>query len=403
MESLHLGTQPQQPTSAERADRETATARGDPRLSRNTILLGDVRERLAELPASSVDSVITSPPYFGVRNYGHDQQLGAEADVEGWVADLRAVCREVARVLRPTGSLWLNLGDGYSRRAAEGAAMKSLLLGPSRVALGLLQDGWILRNQVVWAKSNPMPTSVTDRLSCTYEVVYFFTRSRSYYFDLDAIRVPLRTTRRQTTSDAGRSYPPVGVGAPNRQGWTHNDNQGLSRMKAGGLAGHPLGKNPGDVWTLPTAGFRGGHFAAFPGSLVERPLLATCPERVCSSCGRSWQRELERRQGRLLAVGQMQPTCRCEAEGLPGIVLDPFMGTGTTALVAEEYGRDWVGIELNPAYVAMAEERLAAARVERMKETADAPRQPNGTNNGATKDLPTPVARASPGSGRRAA
>jgi site-specific DNA-methyltransferase (adenine-specific) len=411
MESLYLGTEPQQPTSAERADREMATARGEPRLPRNAILLGDVRKRLAGLPASSVDCVITSPPYFGVRNYDHEQQLGTEADVDGWVDELRAVCREVARVLRPTGSLWLNLGDGYSRRTAEGASSKSLLLGPSRVALALLADGWILRNQVVWAKSNPMPTSVADRLSCTYEVVYFFTRSRFYHFDLDAIRVPLRTTRRQTTSDASRTYPPSGAGAPNRQGWTHNDNQGLSRMKAGGRAGHPLGKNPGDVWTLPTAGFRGGHFAAFPRALVERPLLATCPERVCSVCGRAWQRELERREGRLLAVGELQPTCRCEAEGLPGVVLDPFMGTGTTALVAEEHGRDWVGIELNPGYVGLAEERLAVARVERgKKEAADAVRQPEGTSKGAGEKereaqggQSMPAARASPGSGRRAA
>jgi len=356
-------------------------------LPRNTILLGDVRERLAELPASSVDCVITSPPYFGVRNYGHDQQLGAEVDADGWVAELRAVCREVARVLRPTGSLWLNLGDGYSRRAGEGAAMKSLLLGPSRVALALLADGWIVRNQVVWAKSNAMPSSVTDRLSCSYEVVYFLTRSRFYYFDLDAIRVPLRTTRRQTTSDASRTYPPVGVGASHRQGWTHNDNQGLSRMKAGGLAGHPLGKNPGDLWTLPTAGFRGGHFAAFPRSLVERPLLATCPERVCSSCGRAWERERRRRHGRLLAVGVLRPTCGCEAEALPGVVLDPFMGTGTTALVAEEHGRDWMGIELNREYVGMAEERLRAARAKR-----------EAKGNGIRA-----AARASPGSSRRAA
>lgn len=114
-------------------------------------------------------------------------------------------------------------------------------------------------------------------------------------------------------------------------------------MKASGLAGHPLGKNPGDVWTLPTAGFRGGHFAAFPLTLAERPLLATCPEWVCSSCGRAWQRELVRRYRRLLALGRLQPTCQCEAEGVPGLVLDPFMGTGTTALATEKHGRDWLG------------------------------------------------------------
>jgi DNA modification methylase len=331
-------------------------------LPRNTILVGDVRERLRELPGSSVDCIITSPPYYATRNYDHEQQIGTEPDVNGWVAELRAICQELARALRPTGSLWLNLGDGYSRRPAEGATRKSLLLGPSRVALALIADGWILRNQVVWAKSNPMPSSVADRLSTTHEVIYFFTLSRSYFFDLDAIRQPLVTTRRQYTSDPKRIYPPVGSGAPNRQAWAYNDNQGLSRLKASGLAGHPLGKNPGDVWTLPTAGYRGAHFAAFPLKLVERPLLASCPERVCTRCGRAWQRGLKRHGERILAVGELQPQCQCGAESRPGVVLDPFMGTGTTALAAEKHDRDWVGIELNTRYVAMAEERLAAAR-----------------------------------------
>ncbi|MEV6831203.1 site-specific DNA-methyltransferase [Amycolatopsis sp. NPDC051102] len=309
-----------------------------------------------------MDTIITSPPYFGVRNYGHEQQLGAESDVDGWVNGLRLVARELARVLRPTGSLWLNLGDSYSRRPAEGAATKSLLLGPSRVALALVRDGWTLRNEVIWAKTNPMPSSVADRLTTTHERVYFFTRSPRYYFDLDPIRQPLVTGKRQSPSDAPRSYPPAGIGAANRKGWTLNDNRGLSRLKSSGLSGHPLGKNPGDVWSLPTAGFRGGHFAAFPLSLAERPLLATCPERVCASCGVPWHRALERRDGRLLAVGDLESTCVCGADGVPGMVLDPFMGTGTTALVAEKHGRDWIGVELNPAYAEMSMERIAAAR-----------------------------------------
>lgn len=333
-------------------------------LPRNTILIGDVRKRLAELPAASVDTIITSPPYFGVRNYGHEQQLGAEPDVNGWVSELRLVARELARVLRPAGSLWLNLGDSYSRRPAEGAAPKSLLLGPARLALGLVHDGWTLRNEVIWAKTNPMPSSVTDRLTTTHELIYFFTRSSRYYFNLDPIRRPLLTGKQQPSS-APRSYPPAGIGAANRKGWTLNNNRGLVRLKASGVSGHPLGKNPGDIWSLPTAGFRGGHFAAFPLGLAERPLLATCPERVCTACGQPWQRELRRRDGRLLAVGELGSTCICSADGVPGIALDPFMGTGTTALAAEKHGRDWIGIELNPKYAAMAEERLRAERAKR--------------------------------------
>ncbi len=334
-------------------------------LPRNTILIGDVRDRLAELPASSVDTVITSPPYFGVRDYGHDQQLGAEPDVDGWVNGLRDVSRELARVLRPTGSLWLNLGDSFSRRSPEGAPTKSLLLGPSRVALALVRDGWTLRNQIIWAKSNPMPSSVADRLTTTHELIYFFTRSPHYYFNLDPIRQPLLTAQRQSASMSARSYPPAGIGAANRKGWTLNDNRGLTGLKASGLAGHPLGKNPGDVWTLPTAGFRGGHFAAFPLAIAERPLLAACPERACSTCGAAWQRALTRQHGRLLALGELEPTCRCGTEGVPGVVLDPFMGTGTTALAAEKHGRDWLGIELNPEYAAMAEDRLRTQRAKR--------------------------------------
>jgi DNA modification methylase len=331
-------------------------------LPRNTILIGDVRDRLAELPASSVDTIITSPPYFGVRNYGHDQQLGAESDVDGWVRSLRDIAREFARILRPTGSLWLNLGDSYARRPTEGAPVKSLLLGPSRVALALIRDGWVLRNQVIWAKSNPMPSSVGDRLTTTHELIYFFTRSRSYYFNLDAIRQPLVTAKAQAARETARIYPPPSAGATSRPGWKLNDNRGLGRLKASGVAGHPLGKNPGDVWTLPTAGFRGGHFAAYPASLVERPLLATTPERVCPVCGAPWQHELERRDGRLLAVGALQPSCTHDAAGVPGVVLDPFMGTGTTALVAEKHGRDWLGIELNPGYADMAQQRIEAQR-----------------------------------------
>lgn len=335
-------------------------------LPRNAILIGDVRDHLTELPDASVDTVITSPPYFGVRNYGHEQQLGAEQDVYEWVHNLRLVTRELTRVLRPAGSLWLNLGDSYSRRATEGAAPKSLLLGPSRLALALVHDGWTLRNEVIWVKTNPMPSSVTDRLTTTHELIYFFTRSLRYYFDLDPIRRPL-VTGKQNPSSAPRTYPPAGIGAANRKGWTLNNNRGLSHLKASGVAGHPLGKNPGDVWSLPTAGFRGGHFAAFPLSLAERAVLATCPKRVCSTCGQPWHRALERRDGRLLATGELEPTCMCGADHTPGIVLDPFMGTGTTALAAEKHGRDWLGIELNPTYAAMAEARIAAARAKRCR------------------------------------
>jgi site-specific DNA-methyltransferase (adenine-specific) len=334
-------------------------------LPSRTILLGDARERLAEIPSSSIDCVITSPPYFGLRNYGHEQQLGAEGNIGGWVDGLRAVCCELARVLKPSGSLWLNVGDSYSNHPREGAPPRSLLLGPQRLALGLVADGWLMRNQVVWAKTNPMPCSVANRLSYTHEILYFLVRSPRYFFDLDAIRAPFRTTAnaRRTATPV---YPPPEAVPP-----AADPNGGLHRLKTAGLNGHPLGKNPGDVWLLPTASLRGEHFATFPPVLVERPLLATCPERVCASCGQPWVRVAVNRRQLRPRIGELRPGCRCVSVTRPGVVLDPFMGCGTVALVAEQHSRDWVGIELNPVYVALAEERLREWRRRQHTERGD--------------------------------
>src|SRR5262249_4097810 len=148
----------------------------------------------------------------------------------------------------------------------QGAAKKSLLLGPQRLAVALLKDGWLIRNQVVWAKTNPMPSSVADRLSCTYEVVLLLVRSERYFFDLDAIRQPLVTTAKKRPGSASYRYLPDEAIPPDSG---FDDDRGLARLTTEGRAGHPLGKNPGDVWSLPTAGYHGAHFATFPLSLVE--------------------------------------------------------------------------------------------------------------------------------------
>jgi DNA modification methylase len=325
---------------------------------RGHILVGDARERLAELPDASVDCVITSPPYFALRDYGHDDQIGAEAHVERWVDDLVEVCNELRRVLVPHGSLWLDLGDGFARHPREGAKKKSLLLGPERVALRLTDGGWLLRNKVIWAKTNPMPASVTDRLSCTHEVIYFLTKQPRYYFDLHAIREPASTPASRGRP-ARSTYPPPSavpfVGRVPRVDLNH----GLDALKAVGRQSHPLGKNPGDVWSIATASYRGAHFASFPVELVRRPLLATCPEQACTSCGQPWRRAVQAINGRKLATGSLRAGCNCRAPSRPGIVLDAFLGAGTTALAAEQHGRDWIGIELNPDYAALAEKRLA--------------------------------------------
>ena len=349
-------------------------------LARNRVLVGDVRERLGEIPEASIDCVITSPPYFQLRDYGISGQIGLEESVGGWVSELRVALNGLARVLKPTGSIWVNLGDTYSRHANYGAAPKSLLLAPERLLLALAGDGWIVRNKIIWAKTNPMPHAVGDRLSNTYDVVYFLTRSRRYFFDLDSIRLPHRTVR---NGGRGGVYPPELACAPL---WRQRggSNRGLAAQRARGRVGHELGKNPGDVWPIAAASFRGAHFATFPRALVERPLLASCPELICDRCGTAFTRpsrarreergrcQTQRREPRVRRYessysvirerGPLLPNCSCEAPARPGVVLDPFFGAGTVGLVAEQHGRDWIGIELNQAYVSLAQQRLAAAR-----------------------------------------
>jgi hypothetical protein len=208
-----------------------------------------------------------------------------------------------------------------------------------------------------------MPSSVGDRLTNTHEFVYFFTRQPNYYFDLDAIREPAAPGVPTTRRSEAPAYPPreavpsLGGGMSPRV----DLNQGLSGMKAAGRDSHPLGKNPGDVWSIATASYRGAHFATFPIELVRRPLLSTCPERVCTICGQPWQRAPQVIYGRKLATGPLKAAC-VHADWRPGIVLDPFMGSGTVALAAEMHGRDWVGIELNPTYAELARSRLAEWR-----------------------------------------
>ena len=320
----------------------------------NRILIGDAHEQLRILPARSVDCVVTSPPYFQLRNYQHAGQLGLEPTVDGWVENLRGIVAGIERVLVPTGSVWLNLGDRYST-GREGASAKSLLLGPERLALGLIDDGWIVRNKIIWAKRNPLPSPVPDRLSCTWEVIYVLVRQRDYFFDLDAIRVPHTTKKRAASAKRGWSVPTE---------WRVNPsaNSGLDALNAEGRVGHPLGKNPGDVWPLSTASYRGPHHAVFPQALVERPILAGCPEQRCSRCRSPYSRGTIRQLGHLALRGELRASCICAAPAEPGVVLDPFIGSGTTAIAAEQLKRDWLGIELNPDFARLANERISAAR-----------------------------------------
>ena len=290
---------------------------------RNRLHVGDARNLLQQLPRNSVDCVVTSPPYFQLRDYEHPSQIGHEPDVHGWVKSLVAVFDEVHRVLKPDGTVWLNLADTYSRHRRQGAQRKSLLFGPERLLLGLAAHGWVVRNKIVWAKTNPMPHSVRDRLSPTWEYIYLLSKTeKGYWFDLDAIRIPHKTQRQRVSANASHWSGSYG-----------GTNTGLTKMKRTGRVGHRLGKNPGDVWQQAKAANRGAHSATFPERLIETPILAGCPPTTCRRCG--------------------QPTCDHDNPRVPGLVLDPFMGTGTTARVAQRLGRDWVGIDLtNKHFVA---------------------------------------------------
>lgn len=310
-----------------------------------TLYLGDALATLRELPDASVDCCVTSPPYYGLRDYGTPGQYGLEASPAEYVERLRVLFGEVRRVLADDGVLWLNLGDSYSgswgnqghkpdrvdlhvgvrsrdalpqTQSRTGAVKpgapgpKNLLGVPWRVAFALQDDGWTLRNAVIWNKPNAMPESVTDRLSTRYEHVFLFSKSRTYWFALDQIRVD----RSPATVDRYRYAFQTDANAAS----------GTNHLSSGGMMdkANPLGRNPGDVWTIPTQPFVAAHFAVMPIALAERCILAGC------------------RPG--------------------GTVLDPFSGAGTTGLAAGRHGRRYIGIELNRDYLDLSlRTRLAQA------------------------------------------
>ena len=370
----------------------------------NQIHTGDATETLSELPDSSVHMLMTSPPYFGLRDYGVDGQIGLEESLDEYIAELVDVFREVRRVLRPDGSAWLNLGDSYagSGRGSweeptedvkesyvpsdlpernDRLGRKNKMLVPHRVAIALQDDGWIVRNDVTWVKPNPMPSSVKDRLNTTTEQVFHLTPEPDYWYDLDAIREPysesMERRKEYQSKHGGHESDGWGGGSHHQGGGLLDDSQTYKDTM------HPAGKNPGDVFEVTTKPFPEAHFAVYPPELVEKPLKATCPPKVCAACGAPYEREVEREpgeydysdrgddvKGRIQASGTMtepasakhtgwSATCDCDTDATePGIALDPFAGAGTTCLVAKEHGRRFVGIDLNAEYVAMAQQRL---------------------------------------------
>ena len=284
-----------------------------------TLHHGDAQTVLAGMPDGAVDCIATSPPYFGLRDYGVDGQIGAESSPGEYVARMVALFREARRVLSDDGTLWLNLGDSYASgsrtayadtgkatgrtgltRPPSALPGKNLLGIPWRVAFALQDDGWILRNDIIWHKPNAMPESVTDRLSGRHEHVFLLTKSPRYWFDLDAIREPAGDYEGVTWADRKAAGEPLRRGSRPRMGE-------MTQFRAA-----EGGKNPGDVWSIPTVPFPGAHFAVFPPAIPERCILAGCKP--------------------------------------GGTVLDPFSGSGTTGLAAAKHGRRYVGIDLNADY-----------------------------------------------------
>lgn len=296
-----------------------------------TLLLGDALEMLRSLPDGSTDCIVTSPPYYGLRDYGVPGQLGLEETPAAYVDTMRAVFAEARRVLVDDGTLWLNLGDSYysgrgnpgpnsadgknparrgwvrpvDRPGQDWGTPKSLLGIPWRAAFALQDDGWILRNEIVWHKPNAMPESVRDRLSNRHEHLFLLTKSPKYWFDLDAIREPHTAPDRVAGARAFRAR-----------------NVNHHRTGTGTYSGpNARGRNPGDVWSVATRPYPAAHFAVFPIDLPLRCIKAGCKP--------------------------------------GGTVLDPFSGSGTTGAAARQLDRRYVGIDLNPEYHDLAVQRFS--------------------------------------------
>jgi DNA modification methylase len=320
---------------------QTNSPKSSPKIAQyiNRIVCGDALGVLKGLPDDSVDCVVTSPPYWALRDYGVKGQIGLEPSVEEYLEKLMNVFAEIRRVLKPEGTAWINFGDTYANKTKGGQQnkikgnlfdslskrakipplksdgsipAKSLSLIPERFAVKMIEQGWILRNQIIWHKPNVMPQSVKDRFTVDFEKLFFFVKNRRYYFEqqFEPLHDPKRLQRRLLN--------------PNNAHKRHESYWTSKNPVAAEIRRHQMfekGRNKRCVWRIGTTKFSGDHFATYPPRLIETPILAGCPK--------------------------------------DGIVLDPFMGSGTTAVVAKRLGRNFIGIELNPNYAKTARKRAA--------------------------------------------
>lgn len=385
------------------------------------IINGECLEELKKLEEGSIHCCITSPPYYGLRNYANERQIGVEASPYAYIDKLVEVFGEVRRVLRKDGTFWLNIGDSYAgsngngwkqtlaktngayaskenysmrdkfKRNDEGFKSKDLMMMPARLAIALQESGWYLRQDIIWHKPAPMPESVLDRCTRAHEYVFLLSKSAKYFYDADAISEPMETEPH----------------APGNKKVDASRNDKDQMQAVWGMDGT---RNKRSVWSINTSSFTGAHFATFPEELVSPMIMAGTSERgCCSNCGAPWIRIVERKKaeskscpkekaaheargGRGEHTGTVgksgggrvegftktigwEPSCNCNYAHpdspcakddqaqvpyptVPCVVLDPFFGSGTVGLVAKSLDRDYVGIELNPEYVKIAEKRI---------------------------------------------
>ena len=298
-------------------------------LETNIIHVGDNLFHLTNIPDNSVDMCVTSPPYYNLRDYKNSGQIGAENTVKDFVENLCKVFDEIHRILKPTGSCWVNIGDTYDK--------KRLLQVPSRFEIAMCDRGWHLRNEIIWSKPNPQPISSKDRFWGNHEKFFLFVKDvKKYYFNRDAILVPQAEISIRRMFSKNNMSKRKDFNATSKEGFaisSDSQDKHYARMREEmGIDKEfnyeeliKSGKCPTrpefDTWNVPSVTYKGAHFAVYPPELIEKPILSCCPEQ--------------------------------------GIVIDPFMGSGTTGEVAKLNNRKYIGLELNPEYAILANERIS--------------------------------------------
>jgi DNA modification methylase len=378
-----------------------------------TLLQGNCLDKIQELDDNSIDCVVSSPPYFGLRDYGVEGQFGLEETLEEYIEKTVLLFEELRRVLKPQGTVWWNVGDSYNNKPAGNKDLKKssglpntkenlhkrkdniskilvknlkekdLMMIPNRVAIALQDDGWWIRSEIIWHKPNPMPESVKDRPTSCHEKIWLITKNKKYYYDADAIREPVKEISKKRIEYGLKHKHPdnIGVAIPP-----------VNTKRMGERFLNPLGKNKRNVWTITTKPCKEAHFATFPKDLIEPCIKAGCPEKVCVECGKPYMKKYERKDNnknyiqvkgnntpniskggvRLTEKGttphfnpphikflEFNKDCKCETEKYKsGIVLDPFGGSGTTGIVSKHLNRKAILIELNEEYIAIAKKRI---------------------------------------------